>query len=189
MLHILEKSREFVDEYFDNDSKIRIGKNTKIEPGVIIYDGCVIGENCLIGTSAVLKPNTTMGDHSVFGTLSATEGDVVIGDWTTVSTQIHITSGTKIGDNVFIGPMVYSTNTPKISLGKFGRPNSTHDPRKNIVIEDGVRIGGGVGLAPGVRIGENSLIDMGCLITKDIPPNSHVRAGNDLVGKVIGKIK
>jgi UDP-3-O-[3-hydroxymyristoyl] glucosamine N-acyltransferase len=185
MLHILEKSKKFTKEFFDEEFQIRIGKNTKLEPGVVIYDGCEIGEDCIIGTSAVLKSNTKIGDHSIFGTLSTTEGDVEIGSWTTIHSQCHVTSGMKIGNNVFIAPFFYTANTPKISSGKFGYPNTTNDPRFAPSVEDGVRIGENVGLAPGVQIGRNSLIDMCCIITKNIPPNSHVRADKAIVGKII----
>ncbi len=187
MLHIVEKSKKFNDEYFDNTSKIKIGKNTKLEPGVVIYDNCEIGENCIIGTSAVLKSNTKIGDHTIFGTLSTSEGNVKIGSWTTIHAQCHVTWGVEIGNNVFIAPFFYTANTPKMSAGKFGYPNTTDDSRDSPFVEDGVRIGVNVGLAPGVRVGENSLIDMCCLITKSIPPNSHVRADNTIVGKIIGK--
>ncbi len=188
MLHILEKSRKFNEEYFDEESKIKIGKNTKLEPGVVIYDDCEIGEDCIIGTSAVLKSNTKIGNHTIFGTLSITEGNVEIGSWTTIHSQCHITWGMKIGSNVFIAPFFYTANTPIISAGKFGYPNTTDDPRFPPVVKDGVRIGENVGLSPGIQIGEDSLIDMCCLITKNIPPNSHVRADKAIVGKVIEKI-
>jgi len=96
MLHILEKSKKFNEEYFDKKSKIRIGKNTKLEPGVVIYDDCEVGENCIIGTSAVLKSKTKIGSHTIFGTLSVTEGKVEIGSWTTIHSQCHITLGVLI---------------------------------------------------------------------------------------------
>ena len=178
--------RIFEKDFADSEANIVIGKGTKIEPGAIIYRDCRIGEGCIIGTSAVIKPDTEIGDHSIFGTLSVSEGNVRIGSWTTVHSQCYVTWGTRIGSNVFVGPLFYSANTPKISLGKFGYPNTTNDPRKPPVIEDGARMGENVGLAPGVVVGKDSLIDMNCIITKDIPAGSHVRAGKDVVGRVIG---
>ena len=174
--------------FIDEESNIMIGKGTKIESGAVIYDNCRIGENCIIGTSAVLKSNTKIGDHTIFGTLSVTEGNVDIGSWTTIHSQCHITEGMKIGDRVFIGPFFYSANTPKISSGKFGYPNTTNDPRIPPIVKDGVRIGENVGLAPGVTIETDSLVDMCCIITKNIPARSHVRADKQVVGKVIGSI-
>lgn len=185
---IYSNEQKIYDQKFiDQKSNIIIGVGTKIEPGAVIYDNCEIGENCIIGTSSVLKSHTKIGDHSIFGTLSVTEGNVTIGSWTTIHSQCHITWGMKIGDRVFIGPFFYSANTPKISSGKFGYPNTTDDPRSPPAIESGVRLGENVGLAPGITIGEDSLIDMCCLITKNIPAGSHVRAGKQVVGKIIGE--
>jgi len=185
MLHIKDERRIFNEKYWDEKSKISIGKDTVIEPGAVIYDNCKIGESCIIGTSAVLKSNTEIGDHSIFGTLSATEGNVKIGSWTTIHTQCHVTWGMEIGNNVFIAPFFYTANTPMISHGKFGYPNTTDDPRYPPKVEDGVRIGENVGLAPGITVGADSSIDMCCLITKDVPPNSHIRAGKAVVGRSI----
>ena len=175
------------DERFENKEQgIIIGKGTKIEPGAVIYNDCIIGKGCIIGTSAVLKQNTRLGDHSIFGTLSSTDGNVRIGSWTTVHSQCYVTWGMEIGDSVFIGPFFYSANTPNISKGRFGYPNSTHDPRVAPIIRNGARIGAHVGLAPGVIIGENTMIDMGCLVTKNVPDNAHVRASSEITGRIIG---
>ncbi len=46
-----------------------------------------------------------------------------------------------------------------------------------IVLEDNVWLGGGVIVCPGVRIGKNSVIGAGSVVTKDIPPNV-VAVGN-----------
>lgn len=188
MIHVLEKKRKFDSTFFDEAEKIKIGKNTVLEPGVVVYNDCEIGTDCIIGTGAILKPNTKIGDHSIFGTLSITEGNVKIGSWTTIHSQCHITWGMEIGDRVFIAPFFYTANTPRISHGKFGYPNTTNDLRFAPKIKDGVRIGENVGCAPGIIIGNDSLIDMCCLITKNIPPRSHVRADKAVVGKIIGQI-
>lgn len=185
---IVRDTRFFEEDFIDTESNIKIGKGTKLEPNVVIYDDCSIGQTCIIGTGAILKSDTHIGDHSIFGALSVTESDVKIGSWSTIHSQCHITAGVNIGNHVFIGPGFVTTNTPNMSLGKFGYPNSTNDSRLRLVIEDGVRIGGSVAVAPGVTIGKNSLVDMGCLLVKNIPSNSHVRADKSIVGKIIGKI-
>jgi len=46
-----------------------------------------------------------------------------------------------------------------------------------IVLEDGAWIGAGAILLAGVRIGRNSVVGAGSVVTQDIPPNS-VAAGN-----------
>ncbi len=75
-----------------------------------------------------------------------------------------------IGNNVMFGPnVVVDTAAHPI------RP----DIRKNkvqfnvpVIIEDNVWVGAGVIILPGVRIGENSVIGAGSVVTKDIPANA-----------------
>ena len=178
-----QESREFDKDFHYKELNIKIGKGTKVEYGAVIYENCQIGNHCIIGTNAVLKPETIIGDHSIFGTLSTSEGKVKIGSWTTIHSQCHVTWGMEIGNNVFIAPFFYTANTPMINHGKFGYPNTTNDPRYPPKVEDGVRFGENVGLVPGVTIGHDSLIDMGCLITKDVPSNTWMRSSGGLVAR------
>ncbi len=168
-------------------SNVKIGDNCKIEDGAKIYEECIIGNNCIIGANAVLRPKTKIGNYSIFGTLSCSEGDNSIGDYTTIHAQCHITKGLQIGNNVFIGPCFVSTNTRDITTGKHGVAPTNYKILKG-VIEDDVRIGANVRMIPGVKIGAFSLIDQDTLITKDIPPHSHVRGGKDKVGRIIGQV-
>lgn len=46
-----------------------------------------------------------------------------------------------------------------------------------VLIEDGVWIGGGSTILPGVTIGKNSVIGAGSVVVKDIPANS-IAVGN-----------
>jgi acetyltransferase-like isoleucine patch superfamily enzyme len=64
-----------------------------------------------------------------------------------------------IGNDVFIGP-----NTTLLN-DKYP-PTSVSLPP---VIEDGAIIGGGVILAPNVRIGKRAVVGAGSVITKDVP--------------------
>ena len=81
----------------------------------------------------------------------------------------------EIGNDVLIGPNVgiYTAGHPvdpglRQECLEFALP---------ITIEDGVWIGGHVAVAPGVRIGRNSVIGAGSVVTRDIPPGV-VAAGN-----------
>ena len=74
-----------------------------------------------------------------------------------------------IGDNVMFGPNVtIDTATHPVSpdLRKRGAQYN-----KKVYIEENVWLGAGVIVLPGVRIGKNSVIGAGSLVTKDIPDN------------------
>lgn len=124
----------------------KIGKNTIIWNFVNLY-GCTIGENCMIGAFVEIQ------------------NDVEIGDNVRVSSHTFICSKVKIGKNVFIGHSVTFIN-------------DLYPPReekhwKDTLIEDNVGIGSNATILP-VRIGKNSVIGAGAVVTKDVPPNSVV---------------
>ena len=169
-------------------SGVKIGDNSRIEDGSRIYEGCVLGTNSIVGPNAVLRPHTRLGNSSIFGTLSCCEGQSSVGDYTTIHAQCHITQHVTIGNNVFIAPFFIATNTISITKGRHGAAKSENPKLLPTVIEEGVRMGASVRMTPGRKVGAFSLIDQDTLITKDIPPHSHVRAGKDKIGIVVGQV-
>lgn len=80
-----------------------------------------------------------------------------------------------IGDHVMLGPnVVLSTGSHPISPQLRKRGLQYNLP---IYIEDNVWIGSGVQVLPGVRIGKNTVIGSGSVVTKNIPANV-VAVGN-----------
>jgi acetyltransferase-like isoleucine patch superfamily enzyme len=163
-----------------------IDSTVKIESNAVIESDCDIGKYSIIGAGAVLRKRTKIGKNTIFGTLSVSEGDNEIGDNTTIHAQCHITKGMHIGNNVFIAPFFIASNTPEITKGHHGtHPEQPQYKRLDGYIEDNVRIGIRVSVVPGIRIGHDSVIDQDCLITKDVPPYSHIRGGKDKIGRPI----
>ncbi len=81
----------------------------------------------------------------------------------------------EIGDHVMMGPGVhiYTVNHPldpveRKTFDEYGQP---------VTIANNVWIGGKAIICPGVKIGENSVIGAGSVVTKDIPANV-MAAGN-----------
>jgi acetyltransferase-like isoleucine patch superfamily enzyme len=72
---------------------------------------------------------------------------------------VYIAPLTRIGKNVFIGPAAVITNDPYPMSPKMA----------GVEIEDGAIIGGGSVIRAGVRVGRNSVIAMGAVVTKDVP--------------------
>lgn len=75
--------------------------------------------------------------------------------------------GIEIGDECFIAP--------KVNLVTINHDINPHNRTttycKKIVLEKRVWIGVGATICPGVRIGENSIIEAGAVVTKDVPKN------------------
>lgn len=74
-----------------------------------------------------------------------------------------------IGDNVFIAPNVgLHTSGHPLDVA---RRNAGLEYAKPITIGNNVWIGAGVNVMPGVRIGDNSVIGAGSVVTRDVPAN------------------
>ncbi|GGG69478.1 maltose O-acetyltransferase [Kocuria dechangensis] len=123
--------------------------------------------------------------------LGAVGEDVDVRPPLTVDYGSHIT----IGDGTFINSGLTALDVAAIMIGRDCQigPNvhlltPTHpvdpQPRRDkleaaepITIEDNVWLGGGAIVLPGVRIGENSVIGAGAVVTKDVPADV-VAVGN-----------
>ncbi len=81
----------------------------------------------------------------------------------------------KFGENVFIGPNCgFYTAIHPIKAEERNKFLETAQP---ITIGDNVWLGGNVTVLPGVKIGNNTVIGAGSVVTKDIPDNV-VAVGN-----------
>lgn len=80
-----------------------------------------------------------------------------------------------IGNNVLIGPnVIIDTGTHPVKPDIRKKQAQFNVP---VYIEDNVWIGGGSIILPGVKVGKNSVIGAGSVVTKDIPENV-VAVGN-----------
>lgn len=94
-------------------------------------------------------------------------GGAIIGKKCRVSAFVFIPPNTKIGNNVFIGPKVAFTNDKYPNAD----PEWTRGP---VIVEDNVSIGIGAIILPNVRIGHDSFIAAGSMVTKNVAPHSFV---------------
>lgn len=138
----------------ERKQKYSVIVDAEIGEGTIVYDQvnlykCKIGKDCKIDAFVYIE-----------------EG-VEIGDGCKIRPFVFIPTGVKIGNRVFIGPNVTFTNDkyPKVK-GEW--------ELKETIIEDGVSIGAGAVILPGVKIGKGAMIGAGAVVTKNIEPNTVV---------------
>jgi maltose O-acetyltransferase len=135
-------------------------------------NGIKIGSNTkifssvkIIGNMSVdIGSNTSLGHATLL--IGGLNSSITIGNHCAISTRVNIVTGTHEIDRV-------------------GKSTAGKDICKSIVIEDGVWIGFGVNILPGVTIGEKSIIGAGSVVVNDIPSFS-VAVGNPC--KVIRKL-
>ena len=150
------------------DAPTRIGKGAVLRAGTIIYAGVTIGEDCNTGHHAMVRENSKIGDHVVIGTNTVIDGHVIIGDFVKIESNCYIPTHSRIGSRIFFGPGVTLTND------RYPLKLRDQYVPEGPIIEDGVTLGGGVVVLPGVRIGHDAFVAAGAVVTKDVPPFSLV---------------
>lgn len=111
-------------------------------------------------------PNVNIGSHCEIGRGS------VIGEGTRIGSGTFLPPHTIVGRNVFIGPHVACSDDRHPRIHQPGEAPYHAEPP---VIEDDAVIGLGAVLLPGVRIGTGARIGAGAVVSKDVPPHTHVR--------------
>ena len=143
----LEKKYAILKELFGS-----IGKNVAIDVNFF----CDFGSNIFIGDDVIINSNCTFIDNE-----KITIGSKVL---IAPNVQIYTAYHPLLPDQRFIEKKEDSNCYYKTCA----------DP---VEIKDGVWIGGGVIILPGVTIGENSVIGAGSVVTRSIPENC-VAVGN-----------
>lgn len=138
----------------------QLGKDVKIIEPVNLYD-CNLGDNCFIGPFVEIQKN------------------VFIGNKTRIQSHSFVCEGVTIGKHCFIGHGTKFTND------LFDSPDIESWVMRKTNVSDNVRIGANVTILP-VKIGRNSIIGAGSVVTKDVPANC-VIVGNP--AKIIRKLK
>ncbi len=151
----------------------------------------ILIKNSILGEGVVLWSNVNIygaeiGDNVKISAFVEIRKGVKIGKNTKIEPFVFIPEGVTIGECVFIGPNVIFTNDIK--------PKACDEKGEQIkeyeiiptIVEDFASIGAGSVIRCGVRIGKGSLVGMGSIVTKDVPPETLVYGE---AAKVRGKLE
>src|SRR5918912_3061226 len=121
----------------------RIGDNTIVSTGAIVFAGSTIGADCIVGDQSCIRERVTLGDDCVLGRGSLIENDTTVGKGTRIQADAYITAYSTLEEDVFIAPCVVTTND-----NFMGRTEKRKALMKGPTIRRGARIGGGAILCP-----------------------------------------
>lgn len=123
-----------------------------------------LGKNVRVWHFSYVGAGTVIGDGVKIGSLAHVDYDVRIGSGTMIEGSVYIPPLSRIGKNVFIGPAAVLTNDP-------------YPPSRRMTgvrVEDGAVIGARAVIKAGVKVGKRSVVAMGAVVTKDVPPGKVV---------------
>lgn len=147
--------------------RIIIGNKVTIGPNSIIYYGDEIGDECMIGDGVSVRENVHIGKHCIIGRNVTINYGTTIGDYVKIMDLSHITSHVLIHDNVFVGPHCCSADD-----NTFGKEGYNPNDVLGAELCENVSIGEGVRLLPKVKIGKNTVIGAGAVVTRSIEADS-----------------
>lgn len=196
-----EQSYKMTEQGYWIGENVTIGRNVRIEPLCVIGHNVVIGDNTVIHSGskifrAVIENDVIIDCNVVIGNECFTYTHDEDGNLYKIPTGGIV----KIGEHVFIGASStieaassgatiiepYAKIDMKVAVGHdtvVGRNSELTECAALggfVVIKNDVFIGMNATVKNRVEIGENSNIGMGCIVTKNIPPNSQ------MVGNMIG---
>lgn len=159
-LHGVKSSKGFGIETLDNASKgASIGRDCYIRSGSVIYEDVVLGEGVQTGHNVLIRAGSTVGDKTLVGSSSKLDGSIKVGRNVSIQSNVYLPHHTVIEDNVFLAPHVVLTNDPY--------PPSTR--LIGILVEKGAVIGANAVIVARVKIGQDSVVAAGTIVTHDVP--------------------
>lgn len=137
-----------------------IGDECIIRASTVIYSQVVIGDKVRTGHFVLIRENTDIGHDTLIGSGTIIDDNCQIGSNVSIQSGVYIPTNTIIEDNVFIGPRVCFTNDKFMG-------------RRDIEMEGAhvgkfARIGANSTILPGLKIGRDSVIGAGAVVTKDV---------------------
>lgn len=141
-----------------------LAKTPRQEIPNLVSPSAKLGKNVRIWNFAYVGPNTLVGDNTKIGSLAHVDYNVVIGKNCKIEGLAYIAPLSRIGNNVFVGPSAVLTNDPfPLSERMIG-----------VTLDDGAIVCAAAVVKAGVKIGKNSVVGMGAIVTKDVPNDTVV---------------
>lgn len=194
-LHIILLQLGNFYDLFEFNSQI--GNNCTIDKTVKIYPGVIIGDNVKIGEYSVIRPGTTISNNTEIGSFATigAEGFQIIKDYDGIPYHVKHAGGVEIGENCYIGNHVNICNglfREKTFIGNNVMIDNlihvAHNCRicdKSVVtagtilcgssaLMEGSWIGTNSTVLNQVVVGENSVVGIGSVVTRNVTNNSIV---------------
>lgn len=155
---------------------LKIGPNSTLRTGSIIYSGTTIGANFQSGDHARIREGNKIGKNVSLGSNSIIESHSKIGNNVRIHSLCFIPEYTILEDDVWMGPGVTITNVMHPPCPVFKERGHEMELKcvKGPTIRKGAIIGASVVLLPGVNIGERAFVAAGSVVSNDVKPDTVV---------------
>lgn len=162
----------------------KISKNANLYGNVVIEDNVQILENAVIRGPCYIGKNSVVGNNVLIWNYSHIGGNCVVG----YSSEIK---HCYIGDNCwfhmcYVGDSIISNNCSfgagtitanfrfdekPIRINIMGKKSNSHLDKLGVIMGEDCKTGINSGTMPGVKVGPNSIIGPGVMLSEDLEPN------------------
>ena len=142
---------------------LRIGRDSVVRSGSVIYAGSLIGDSFETGHNVVVREENRIGSNVKIWSNTVIDYACVIGDRVRIHAGCYVAPLSEIEEDVFLGPGASLANDP--------HPGSTtHLCMRGPTIKAGAQIGMNATILPFITVGARALVGAGAVVTRDVPP-------------------
>lgn len=154
------------------EGRMRLGKGSRILPGVFIEGNVVIGENCRIGPNCYIRGNTSIGDGCHIGQSVEIKNCIIlagtnVGHLSYVGDSI-LGEGVNFGAGTIVSNFRHDGGNHRSMVG--GELVDTGRRKFGAIVGDGVHTGIGTLIYPGRKIWPNMSTRPGEVVERDLRP-------------------
>jgi len=147
-------------------------------PTALVEDGVTMGVNTRVWDGVHIRKNARIGHDCIVGEKTYIAYGVVIGNYVKINAVVYICAEVEIEDFVMISAHTVFTNdrfprSGNKELTGLETSDVTEETLKTVV-RRGVSIGANATIGPGLTLGEFSMVGMGSVVTRDVPPHALV---------------
>lgn len=155
------------------EGTIRLGKGSRILPGVFIEGNVVIGENCRIGPNCYVRGNTSIGDGCHIGQSVEIKNCIIlpgtnVGHLSYVGDSI-LGEGVNFGAGTIVSNFRHDGGNHRSEVS--GELVDTGRRKFGAIVGDGVHTGIGTLVYPGRKIWPNMSTRPGDVVKRDLRPD------------------
>jgi acetyltransferase-like isoleucine patch superfamily enzyme len=152
-----------------------------VHPTALVEEGVELGQNTRIWDGVHIRREARIGHDCIVGEKTYIAYGVKIGHFVKINAVVYVCAGVEIEDFCMISAHTVFTNDRFPRAGNRELTGlETSDPTEETLltrVRRGVTIGANATIGPGVTLGEFSMIGMGSVVTRDVPPHA-VALGN-----------
>ena len=145
-----------------------------VHPAALVEENVSLGAGTHVWDGAHIRRGARVGRSCIVGEKTYIAYDVAIGDFVKLNASVYVCAGVRIEDFCMISAHVVFTNDryPRAGNADLSGLETSAPTEETLetVVSRGTTIGANATIGPGIELGEFSMIGMGSVVTRSVPP-------------------